>query len=576
MDITQYCHHYYTLMLADWRKYRLTAKGGADFRNEYLKTFSKREDANEFQCRKEMTYVPAFAKAALIEIKNSIFNRLVDVKRLGGPSSYQKVVDGVSPGVDRKGTSMNAFMGGTVLPELLAIGRVCVFVDQPKLEVKTGTKLDDADRVPYLYIYQAEQVKSWCRNANEELVSLLLEAQVDTCCPETGLVTGQEPQYRLFNKTAEGVTVTIYNQYNDQISEETFAWTMIPAEIYDIPHSLLEDVADYQIAHLNIASSDINYAWKSNFPFYTEQDAGGASAQNLRRTNRVEGDSTDGTAQKAATASDREIQVGNVKGRRYTKGTDRPDFIHPSPEPLEVSMKKQDEMKREVRQLVQLSVTNMDPRRESAESKTMDARGLEAGLSYLAHELERIERKIAEIWAMYEQSSEIAEIRYPQDYSLRTTADRIKEGEDLMKLAKNSPSQTYQKEMNKQAAEATLGNKVSSETLNKIKTEIDEASVVFVDPETLVKDVETGLATAGTVSKIRGYPEGEAEKAKKERAERAAAIALAQSKVSGDNGRMAARGVPELDPNAESSPNQEKELSQSRDISVDNAKGVRE
>jgi hypothetical protein len=33
----------------------------------------------------------------------------------------------------------------------------------------------------------------------------------------------------------------------------------------------MEDIADYQIALMNLESSDINYMLKSNFPFYVEQ-----------------------------------------------------------------------------------------------------------------------------------------------------------------------------------------------------------------------------------------------------------------------------------------------------------------
>lgn len=566
-DITQLTHHQYKSSL--WKKFRLTFEGGEKFREEYLKQFSVREDANDFIARKEMSYVPAFAKAAIIEIKNAIFNRMIDVKRIEGPSSFQSVVDGTTPGVDREDGSMNAFMGGTVLPELLAIDKVGIYVDRPLLETEaTGTKMDDVGRIPYLYIYKAEDIRSWTYDSNKNLVTLLLRATIDKLDEDTGLVEDKETEYRLFKKMDGGVEVTTYDDAGDQKDKKLFPWTEIPCAIIDIPHSLLEDVADYQIAHLNIASADVNGAWKGNFAFYVEQ-RDPHSGSSLRTTDAVEGNDDDGTAAKARTAKDKEIKVGAVRGRSYAKGLDAPTFIHPSPEPLKVSMEKQNVMKQEIRQLVQLSITNMDPRRESAESKSMDSRGLEAGLSYIAQELERTERQVVRIWAMYEQTENNAQIKYPQDYSLKTTADRLNEGEKLTDLAKSSPSFTYQKEMAKLAAEVTLGNKVSNDVLDTVKKEIDDAAVVYVDPESLILDVEAGLATTETVSEIRGYPKGEAAKAKVERAERAAAIVKAQTAAS------AARGVPELDPDPENSPDREKELSQSRDISVDNAEGVR-
>jgi len=558
-------------------QFRLTYTGGKAFREEYMKQFSTRENAQDFEDRKEMSYVPAFAKAAVVEIKNSIFARMADVKRIGGTETYQKVIDGTSPGVDREDGSMSAFMGAQVLPELLAIKKVGIYVDRPSLEgEKTGTKADDVGRIPYLYIYQAEQIRSWKYSVDKVLLNVLLQATVDEVDETTGIVVGETKEYRFFELVEGGVEVTIYNE-SDEIKEATtlYPWTKIPISIIEVPHSVLEDVADYQIAHLNVASSDVSYAWKSNFPFYVEQADPHAENTHLRRVQTVEGDDDDGTAKKSRTAADKEIRVGVVRGRRYSKGLDAPSFIHPSSEPLKVSMEKQEAMKREIRQLVQLAVTNMDPRRESAESKNMDNRGLESGLAYIAQELERAERQVAEIWAMYEQSEKEVQVKYPEDYSLKTTADRIKEGTELTEMAKSNPSLKYQKEMTKLAAEVTLGNRVSNEVMDEIKKEIDNATVVFIDPETLVQDVEAGLATTTTVSEMRGYPKGEAEKAKEEHAERAARIVLAQTAAKDQPNNAAARGVKDLDPNAEESPDKEKELSQSRDTSVDDTEGVR-
>jgi hypothetical protein len=574
-EITSIEHPEYTANIQQWEKYRATYTGGKVFRDKYLKRFSDRETNADFQTRKEMTYVPAFAKAAVIEIKNAIFSRMIDVKRIEGPSTYKQVIDGTSPGVDREDGSMNAFMGGQVLPELLAMKKVGIFVDQPSLDNPTGTKMDDIGRVPYAYLFTAEAIKTWNYDEDNNLQNVLLEATVDAVDEETGLVSGQEKEYRKFVKVGDGVEVTIYNADSEEKkSTTTYSWTQIPLVILEIPESLLADVADYQIAHLNIASSDVTYAWKSNFPFYTEQ-INPRQGAHMRKANS-DGTVSDGTADKTKTAADPDITVGAVKGRRYAKDLDRPNFIHPSPEPLKVSMEKQDAIKTEIRQLVQLSVTNMDPRRESAESKSMDERGLEAGLSYIAQELERGERQIVQIWAMYDSSGEQAQIKYPQDYSLKTTSDRLVEGEKLIELSKTSPSTTYQKSMAKLSAEVILGNRTSADTLETIYKEIDNASVVYVDPESLVTDVETGLATTATVSEIRGYPQGEAAKAKIEREERAAAIVKAQTAAKGDSmPNAAARGVPELDPEPNTSPDEEKKLSQSRDTSLDKAKGVR-
>ena len=45
----------------------------------------------------------------------------------------------------------------------------------------------------------------------------------------------------------------------------------IPFVLMELDTSLMTDIADYQISLLNLASSDVNYALKSNFPFYVAQ-----------------------------------------------------------------------------------------------------------------------------------------------------------------------------------------------------------------------------------------------------------------------------------------------------------------
>ena len=47
--------------------------------------------------------------------------------------------------------------------------------------------------------------------------------------------------------------------------------TRIPFVLLDIGDSMIKDVVNHQIALLNLVSSDVNYALKSNFPFYIEQ-----------------------------------------------------------------------------------------------------------------------------------------------------------------------------------------------------------------------------------------------------------------------------------------------------------------
>ena len=55
---------------------------------------------DDYQIRKSLTPVPGFAKAALNDIKNSVFHRMGDIIRRGGSEVYKNAVSGFRGGVD--------------------------------------------------------------------------------------------------------------------------------------------------------------------------------------------------------------------------------------------------------------------------------------------------------------------------------------------------------------------------------------------------------------------------------------------------------------------------------------------
>ena len=59
-------------------------EGGPGFRDQYLQEFSKREEPGEYSERKSITPIPSFAKSALADIRNAIFQRMVDIVRKDG------------------------------------------------------------------------------------------------------------------------------------------------------------------------------------------------------------------------------------------------------------------------------------------------------------------------------------------------------------------------------------------------------------------------------------------------------------------------------------------------------------
>jgi hypothetical protein len=532
---------------------------------KYLKQFSNREDDNDFLTRRDMTYCPAFSKAALDEVKNSIYQRMADVIRVGGSPSYQAACDGRQGGVDLCGSSMNYYIGCNVLEEMLKMKKVGVYVDMPPL--KAGSSLADVSgKHPYLYTYVTEDIRAWALDDAEDpsqFKAVLLRDYIYEYDPDFGFPISYTERFRRIWRQDGAILVSYYNEKSEPVdklgnkisSPIVLELPVVPFVLFEISDSLMKNIADYQIALLNLASADMSYALKANFPFYVEQYEPRADSVHLRGPGN---DGTQGPIAGAGVGSNEEVRVGVSKGRRYPRGLNAPSFIHPSPEPLKASMEKQDQLKAEIRLLLNLTIANLKgPRMASADSKAKDDATLESGLSYIGLTLENGERKIANIWNMYETRyanipGPVATVNYPDNYTLRTETDRRNEATQLGSMLTLVPSQTYQRNVGKKLANALLGATSSRETMNKIYKEIDTAPGLSSDPDVISTDVQNGLVSTDTASKLRGYPEGEAEKAKKDHAERLARVQAAQTSPDKTVSDGQARGIDDLgvDPQA--------------------------
>jgi len=414
LNVTKLRHPAVMTLCDTWYAWRLCYEGGDDYVNTYLKKFSAREAVTDFNSRKDVTPIPAFAKAAVNDIRNSIFQRMNDIVRRDGSKSYMEAVMGGEGGVDLRGTPMNSFMGITALTELLVMGQVGVYVDMPNIQ---GTSMAETQGArPYLYKYRREDILAWEETRPGEpgqFRSVLLRDYAPMyrrVHPGLSMPYEGFERFRLVWKSDDGmIYYQFYDENGDPVTPEglpmSFEPTVlnlpaIPFILMDIGDSLLTDVYKHQIALLNLTSSDISYALKANFPFYIEQrDFNRQNADHLKPSTST-GTGMAGDQQ----AKDSEITVGASQGRAYDIKAEAPSFIHPSSEPLEASMKLQEKLEDEIRKLVNLAVSNkIGSRAKSAEAMKMSDQGLEAGLSFIGLVLEGGEQKIAKYWAAYEE-----------------------------------------------------------------------------------------------------------------------------------------------------------------------------
>lgn len=538
----------------EWESWRLCYEGGRAFRDAYLKPLSDRETPAQFTKRSELTPVPAFAKAAVIEVRNSIFQRLVDVTRSGGSAAYQSAVSGDDGGVDLLGSSMTNFMGNQVLTELLVMGRCGVYVDAKSDAFET---LADGVQRPYVYLYCIEDILSWNevdRGQQGQFKAVLLRDRVlkksSGYAEDILLPSGTEERYRLVYLGNDGkAKVQFFNEFDkpifvpgsDEFGVVDLGLPYVPFFMPDIGESLMKDITSYQIALLNMLSGNVNFDMSSNTPFLTIQEELRTRGAHLRGS----ADGPDGP----------EEVVGGGTGRYYNKGMDRPDFVAPPTGPIEASMKLQDRMKDDIRRLVALNVESKSgSRTESGEAKKLGTQALEAGLSFIGTVLHWTEQQICSVWALYESLTDPnqAVISYPSRYSLREDKDRIDDASRLADLMDTLPTLTGRKEVAAQIVTILFSGKVSSKALELMIQEIWDAKFIRSGLEYIIEAKKSGLVGDKTASQALGFAEGEVEAAAEDHAARLQRILAAQSKSKGSATNPAARGVEDLDPNIDS------------------------
>lgn len=576
-------HPYYLRDQLQWDLWRDTFEGGRYYLDHYLQKFSERETDAEFATRKTLTPIPTFAKAAILDVRNSIYQRLVEVTRVGGSPAYQNAIRGERGGVNGEGASMDSFIGKDILTELLIMGKVGCYVDVAPAE---GETLADVSYPPYLTYYRVEDILSYDRmprgKGGEFRAVMLRDWNVSVKSVVSGveLPSKSETQYRLVWKDDDGVVYyKLFNEAGEIILTEDSlddgrvrtGLTRVPFVMFDIGDSLLKDVSSYQRALLNLTSSDVYYAIKSNSPFLTIQRDSYGSGDHLKQPETANG-------------TEHVEEAGGGKGRYYGPSEERPQFIAPPTDPLEASMKLQDRMQDSIRELINLAVTNKTgSRTESAEAKKIGSQGLENGLAFIGMVLEQGEKLIAAIWAEYEDTKnpKPATIHYPDRYILKDDMERLEEADKLVALAQKLPGKELKRTVTNQIVLTLLGGKLPKEQVDKILNEVKRGDYLIGDSQDIFQAHKEGLVSTVTASDQLGYNgEKEVDQAKKDRAERIALTLAAQTpRTEGDEDPsgpptagpavVAARGAPELgtNPNAGT---EEKEDKPGRGPGVDN------
>lgn len=548
---------------SDWEKWRTTYEGGDEFLDDYLKRFSKREGNEVFKARKAITPISGYAKIAVNRMRNAIFQRMGDIIRRDGSQKYQESVAGEKGGVDRRGASMNFFMGFQVLTDLLVMGRYGVYVDNPDMEGAL-TAADTIATKPYMYGYRVEDILSWQTSNPEdpnEFQALLLR-DVDLSVDDlTFLPLERVIRFRwvfIDPKTGQVNIQFISREGKPEGEPKELPITRIPFHVFDIGGSLMKDICNHQIALLNIDSANVSYNILANYPFLTEKRGGGTLGPHWKQAANAEGTATEG----GQGANEETVEIGNMTARLYDE--EAPAFISPPSDPLEVSRLLRGDLVDDIDRLVSLAVSSLPGQ------ITSDNEGLESGLAFVANVMQTGERRLAEFFAIFEETRDsarrVATVGYPDRFSLKSDGERVKDANDLGDLMAKVPGRSVKKELAKTIASTLLSSKVNTETMDQIIREIDEADYCTSDPDIVEMAIDKGLVSNKTASVSLGYPPDEHIQAQKDRAIRIALTKEAQKKASGEElTNPAARGVDDESVAPQQDAASEKELSRETD-----------
>jgi hypothetical protein len=482
------------------------------------------------------------------------------IRRSGGPANYNNATQGQLGGVDLQMSTMNYFMGEVVLTELLFLGKVGIFVDSPGNDILRDLSLAETKNLhPYLYIYQAEDIVNWqwfLKDNELELKFLRLRLRRDDEFYVEGSLADRISEYRDFFVDDQGLVFT--RQLDPELNPITEPVQLdvkrIPFVLLEMKSPLLKDVARYQVALLNLESSDLSFLHNVNFnTFIKFYDPYSEFANQLQANNITEplpplpADNVTPSTETDETRSGRnpaKVHIGQRDGLRIPNDTNPPMFLGPSDIQIKVSMEKQDRMKDDIKRLINLAAAAAHARYTKRGGATAggtetDEAGLNSGLSAVGAMLETAERRVGRLWREYEAGPPIT-VHYPQRYSLRTDDERRKDAESLIAASNLVPSALFRQEMQSEAALIWLGGKLGDEKLDTMLAEIRKSPFPTADPKQIRDDAELGLVSRAGASKARGYPENEAEEAEAERVVRDKSKLMAQGASPESN--LSARG----------------------------------
>ena len=436
-----------------WNFYSESYVGGEDYFEAHLVKYYK-EGAISYANRLERAYRENYCKAVIDTINSYLFKE-TPTRHLG-----DKRLEEFFANIDGHGKDINQFMKSASIVSSI-VGRVYIVTDKTKLpdDKVTGTKRDDLEASCYCYLVSPMCVKDIAFDDFGRVKWAIIEETVrDDDDPDTssGDVTSR---LRVWKKGGW----VLYDENGAQVEKGEYKFDYPPITYIDTGEKL-------DAYNGTSVISDIAYMDKAIF-------------NNLSRLDNIISDQTfsqlifpiEGLLVEEilrdADLKDKymKLAIGNILF--YSAQAEaKPEYISPDASQAEVILST---IKHQIRQ-VYASIGLQPPDTESTDyksgvSKQYDFDKLNKLLAGKADNIELAERQIIENFNKWMETDFDATINYPDEFDIRSLADEIILGQELMLL---DISETFNKVIQKNITMKALP-KEGKDTIEKILKEIE-------------------------------------------------------------------------------------------------------
>ena len=463
-------HDLWQANIANWEFYIRSYLGGNDYKNGYYLHRYVLESPEEYESRIRHTPLDNHCKN-VVQIYTSFLWRVAPSREYGdldGDLQLQSFINDA----DLDGRSFDATMR-EVQTNASVYGNCWVIIDKPESNAKTRAEELAQDIRPYVSIYTPENIINWNyrRSASGRFYLDLLVVIED--------INSERAIIKVF--TEESISTYEFEDYNnDYTDKQPKLLSEIPNAIGTIPavnvYNLRGNKRPIGISDL----ADVAYLQQSIYNDYSEKE------QLIRLSNHPSLVKTPNVEASAGAGSIIEIPEDLDPALK-------PYIIQPSGQNLDGIMKcvraKVDAIDR---------ITHMGSVRATG---TQIASGialqtefqlLNAKLSEKADYLENAEEQIFSLFAKWQNKQWNGTINYPDTFDIRDWANDLQ----YLQMAKASgiKSETFNKEIDKQIANAVIDDNEVMQTINdeidSSRTTIGQFQTTEVEGQTVVEEEE--------------------------------------------------------------------------------------